>query len=100
MTFTPSEEEIAATRRSLETDATKIALAKAGHVAEAAGLRVVSIRNISVNQGDQLIFTRSAGLVMNDYKERRAGGASPQIQTASGDASLSVTVNVTVAATH
>src|SRR5450631_4087792 len=55
-TFTPTEQEIATARRQLSEDATKTAVAQADAIAKAAGMKVVAIRNISVDN-DNLSFS-------------------------------------------
>jgi hypothetical protein len=75
-------------------------VAQADTIAQAAGMKVVSIRNISVDN-DDLLFTPRAGLTMvngfegNDNKARMA-----PMDTASGDDQLSIRVNITAAATR
>jgi uncharacterized protein YggE len=96
--FTPTEEEIAAARRSLEAAATEIAIGKANNVAQAAGLHVVSIRNITVDLADELTYAPRGGLTM--YEVNGIGGANDKVQTEAGDATLSTTVNIEAAATH
>ncbi len=48
-TFTPTEEEIADARRKLSEDATKTAVAQADAIARAAGIHVVALRDINVD---------------------------------------------------
>jgi uncharacterized protein YggE len=100
--FTPTEEEIAAARRALAADATRTAMAQAENVARAASLHVISVRNIALDSDSGLSYEPRAGLVMNSLfdADKRKDSSSPQIQTESGDASLSITVDVTVAATR
>jgi uncharacterized protein YggE len=97
-TFTPTEEEISTARRSLEADATRTAIAKATNIAQAAGLRVLAVRNIAANPDGQAILATSRGMLQNDFKDAYLGGLAPQIQTESGAAALSITVSVIVAA--
>jgi uncharacterized protein YggE len=98
-TFTPTEEEIAATRRKLSEDATKTAVAQADAIAKAAGMKVVAIRNISVDSEN--IFQPaglSAEVMANSFDQRVA--AQVPVDTASGDEQLSIRVNITAAATR
>jgi uncharacterized protein YggE len=98
-TFTPTEEEIAAARRHLSEDATKTAVAQADAIAKAAGMKVVSIRNISVDSDN--IFRPSglsAGVMANTFEQRLA--VTTPVDTASGDEQLSIRVNITAAATR
>jgi uncharacterized protein YggE len=97
-TFTPTEEEIADARRHLSEDATKTAVAQADAIAKAAGMKVVSIRNISVDNDDLLTFTPRAGLTMvNGFAGNDKARTTP-VDTASGDAQLSIRVNIVAAA--
>lgn len=94
-TFTPTEQEIAEGRKKLSEDATKAAVAEAGVVAGAAGMHVVSVRNISVDNGAfqpvsvDRIMSLSAGV---------AAAPPPPIPTVAGEQQLSVSVNITAAA--
>jgi uncharacterized protein len=96
--FTPTEEEIAAARRHLSQDATKTAVAQADAIANAAGMKVVAIRDISVDNNDQLSYTPRAGLAMvNGFSADQRVRTTP-VDTASGDAQLSIRVDVRAAA--
>jgi uncharacterized protein YggE len=98
-TFTPTEEEIAKARRELSADATRTAVAQAESIANAAGMKVVSIRNIAVDTDSNPIFQTSQLEVngMMDFKKDRA---PMPVETASGDEQLSIRVNITAAASH
>ena len=98
--FTPTEEEIAAARRHLSEDATKTAIAQADAIAKAAGMKVVSIRNISVD-GDNALrpIAISAGMMANSFEYDKRDRTTP-VDTASGDEQLSIRVNITAAATR
>lgn len=93
-TFTTTEEEVAAARRKLSEDATKAAVAQADAIAGAAGMKVVAVRNINV---DNSVFqpVRMGGGGQFDAMVAKA--AIP-MQTASGEQQLSVSVNITAAA--
>ena len=52
--FTPTDEEIAAARRKLSEDATKTSIAQADAIAQAAGMKVVAIRNVNVDKSADL----------------------------------------------
>ena len=92
-TFTPTEEEIADARRKLSEDATKTAVAQADAIARAAGIHVVAVRNINVdNSVVQPMVMRGAMF------EAKALAAPVPMQAASGDQQLSVSVNITAAA--
>jgi len=95
--FTPTEQEIAEARRHLSEDATKTAVAQAEAIAKAAGMKVVAIRNISVDNDREF----QPGLISMN------GGPAPvnsvltiPVATASGDEQLSIRVNITAAATR
>ena len=95
-TFTPTEQEIADARKKLSEDATKTAVAQADAIARAAGMHVVAVRNINVDNG---VFqpVRTPQVFMNGYAGV-AKLAAPAMQAASGDQQLSVSVNITAAA--
>lgn len=95
--FTPTEQEIAEARRHLSEDATKTAVAQAEAIAKAAGMKVVAIRNISVDNDREF----QPGLISMN------GGPAPvnsvltiPVAMASGDEQLSIRVNITAAATR
>ena len=98
--FTPTEQEIADARRHLSEEATRIAGSEADAIAKAAGMKVVSLRNINVNDSG---FARTSSV---QYEDNLAGFAAaktraPQpMQAASGDDQLSVQVNIVAAATR
>ena len=97
--FLATEEETAAAQRGLAAEATRSALAEAETIAKAAGLRVVAVRTISVNQ--TLLAPRPAMAPMMAMKVAPMGAmAAPPIATEAGDQELSVTVNVVVVAIH
>ena len=104
-TFTPSEEEIAAARRALAADATKTAIAQAETIASAAGLHIVSVRNIAVDEGSTSMPFQSNSQVYTDgytgglFMMHKAAAPSP-VATASGDDELSIRVDALVAAAH
>lgn len=93
-TFTPTEEEIADARRKLSEEATKEAVAQADAIARAAGMHVVAVRNINVDNG--VVQPMPMPRVMSFA----AGVAAPAppMQTASGEQQISVSVNITAAA--
>lgn len=93
-TFTPTEEEIADARRKLSEDATKEAVAQADAIARAAGIHVVAVRNINVDNG--VVQPMRAPVYMNGFAAKAEANAP--MQAASGDQQLSVTVNITAAA--
>ena len=94
ISFTPTEEETAAARRDLSAEATRTAVAQAGAIASAAGLHVASIRTVTVDPGS----------VETPRDRFSAGGlmmmknAPAPVATQAGDATLSVSVNLTTAA--
>jgi hypothetical protein len=94
-TFTPTEEEVAAARRRLSEEATKAAVAQASAIAGAAGMKVVAVRNINVDNGMVQPMPMMRMAAVN-------GGAfappPPPMQAASGDQQISVSVNITAAA--
>jgi uncharacterized protein YggE len=98
-TFAPTEEEIAAARRHLSEDATKTAIAQADAIAKAANMKVVAVRNIIVDMDDLLMHSPGPGLTMVNGYAANDRSTSP-VDTASGDAQLSIRVNITAAATR
>ncbi len=92
-TFTPTEEEIADARKKLSEDATKTAIAQADAIARAAGMHVVAVRDINVDNGVVQPMPRAGRMF-----EAQVAAAPVAMQTASGDQQLSVTVNITAAA--
>jgi uncharacterized protein YggE len=100
-TFTPTEEEIAAARRHLSEDATKTAVAQADAIAKAAGMKVVAVRNISVDSDNNFQPVRfSAGASANSVVVNQADFGGTPVDTASGEDQLSIRVNITAAATR
>jgi len=95
-TFTPTEQEIADARRKLAEEATRTAIAQADSIAEAAGIKVVAVRNITVDNA----FYQPARINVGMMAEAAAGAAPspPPMNTAAGDQQLSVQVNITAAA--
>jgi uncharacterized protein YggE len=96
--FTPTEQEIADARSKLAGDATKTAIAQADSIARAAGIKVVAIRQINV---DNSVFepVRISARLM-DFSAGVAAAPPPPIPTVSGEQQLSVNVNITAAATR
>ena len=100
--FTPTEQEIADARRHLSEDATRIAASQADAIAKAAGLKVVAIRNISVDssgfvQSDSI--QQESNLARFAFADKKRAAPAP-VQAASGDDQLSVQVNIVAAATR
>jgi uncharacterized protein YggE len=100
--FTPTEQEIADARRKLSEEATKTAIEQADAIANAAGMKVASLRNINVDNSSLRPLPRSTASYSVEI-DGFAGGQlarntpSP-IQAESGDDQLSVSVNITAAA--
>jgi uncharacterized protein YggE len=94
--FTPTEEEIADARRKLAEDATRTAIAQADSIAEAAGIKVAAIRNISVDNSAFEPVRYNASAMM--ATAMAAAPSPPPMNTAAGDQQLSVQVNITAAA--
>lgn len=92
-TFTPTEQELDEARRKLSEEATKTAVAQADAIARAAGMKVVSVRSISVNDAGG-IAPRPMTYAMKSADSRMS------MDTAAGDQQLSVQVNITAAATR
>ena len=101
--FTATEEDIAVARRKLSEDATKTAIAQAEAIAQAAGMKVVTIRNVNVDNSPDLQL-QLASLTNGVYVDGFTGGlsrnATSPIQAAAGEDQLSVSVNITAAATR
>jgi uncharacterized protein YggE len=73
-------------------------VAQADAIAKAAGMKVVAIRNISVDSDNEFQPVRvSNGATANSVVSGYAG--SP-VDTASGEDQLSIRVNITAAATR
>jgi uncharacterized protein YggE len=100
-TFTPTEEEIAEARRHLSEDATKSAIGQAEEIARAAGMKLIAVRNINVDSNNLQGRLRSTATYANadDSGGLRDKDTLAPIQAESGDKQLSVSVNVTAAAT-
>ena len=93
-TFTPTEEEVAAARATLSAEATRTAIAQAEAISKAAGMHVVAVRTINV-EPENIFSPRPVAFAM----KMSAGMAAPApIETAAGDQSLSMRVDVTIAA--
>jgi len=92
--FTPTETEIADARRRLSEEATKTAVQQADAIARAAGMKVVAIRNISVDSDNVFRPMPFNGGVMAMKSQ------TTPMETASGDEQLSMRVNLTAAATR
>jgi uncharacterized protein YggE len=93
-TFTPTEQEISDARKKLSEDATKTAVAQADAIARAAGMHVVAVRNINVDNGMVQPMPRARVMAMN----LDATAKLDPMQAASGDQQISVSVNITAAA--
>ena len=92
-TFTPTEQEIADARKKLSEDATKEAVAQADAIARAAGMHVVAVRNINVDNGVFQPTPMNRVMALNGALDKLQ-----PMQAASGDQQLSVSVNITAAA--
>lgn len=93
-TFTPTEEEIADARKKLSEDATKTAVAQADAIARAAGMHVVAVRNINVDNGVVQPMMMRVATLQSSFDANK----TVPMQAASGDQQLSVSVNITAAA--
>jgi hypothetical protein len=95
-TFTPTEQEIADARRKLAEEATKTAIAQADSIANAAGIKLVAIRTINVDNSsfEPVRYNATSTIAM----AAGAAPAPPPMNTAAGDQQLSVQVNITAAA--
>ena len=93
--FVPTEAEMAAARRELAGQATKMAIAEAEAIAKAAGLHVVSVREITVGGEEPISPRYSAGAQMN---MRAMAAPAPPMPTVAGDQEIAVGVSVGVAA--
>jgi uncharacterized protein YggE len=98
--FTPTEEEIAEARRHLSEDATKTAVAQADAIARAAGMKVVAVRNISVDSDNVLRAVSMDTLEVNGFIGGAGAPRAVPVDTASGEDQLSIRVNITAAATR
>jgi uncharacterized protein len=92
--FTPTEQEISDARKKLSEDATKTAVAQADAIAHAAGMHVVAVRNINVDNGMVQPMPMRNGMMF----EMKAQAPAVPMQTASGEQQISVSVNITAAA--
>ena len=89
--FSPLESEVEAARRDLEIEGTKTALARAAAIAEAVGLRVLRVEQITVTAEENVV--PMGGLAMG---KAEAAAPAPAIQTASGEQEVTVRVAVQV----
>jgi len=99
--FTPTEEELDAARRQLSAEATKTSVASADSIAAAAGMRVVSVRQINVSEDNFIMSSRAdrfSGGGLEQVAKVRA--PMPNTETSAGEESLAITVNLVAAATH
>lgn len=96
-TFTPTEDEVTAARAALSAEATRTAIAQAEAIAKAAGMHVVAVRTINV-EADAPFEPRSRSFPMQAMRAMAA--PAPPIETAAGDQSLSMRVDITIAATR
>lgn len=92
--FSPLESEVEAARRDLELEGTKTALARAQAIAEAVGLRVVRVEQITVAAEENVV-------PMGGFSAGKAEAAAPAraIETATGEQEVTVRVEVEVAVT-
>jgi uncharacterized protein len=90
--FSPLESEVEAARRDLELEGTKTALARAHAIAEAAGLRVVRVEQITVVTEENEIQPLTVARPEAAAPVRAAGGMA----TATGEQEVSVKVAVQV----
>ncbi len=93
-TFTPTEEEVAAARAALSAEATRTAIAQAETIAKAAGMHVVAVRTVNV-EADAGFEPRARAFPM---QMKALAAPAPPIEIAAGDQSLSMRVDVTIAA--
>ena len=92
--FTPTEEEYTAARNTLSAEATRTAITQAEAIAKAAGMHVVAVRTINVdNTGDYMPRPMEFAMKMSVM-----AGAPAPIETASGDQALTVGVGIIIAA--
>lgn len=94
-TFSPTEEEVAAARRELASQATRDAITQGNAIATAAGLHIVAVRTINVQNDGGGFQPRVMSFAM---KTMEASSAPAPIDTAAGDQALSLRVDVTTAA--
>ncbi len=92
--FTPTEDEVAAARAALSAEANRTAIAQAEAIAKAAGMHVVAVRTINV-EADAVFEPRGRAFPM---QMKALAAPAPPIETAAGDQSLSMRVDVTIAA--
>ena len=95
--FTPTEDDLAAARRDLASSATRTAIAQADAIAKAAGMHVVSVRHINV-ENESTIYPRPVSMMARAMKVDSA--PMPDIETSAGDQDVSLAVSITVAATR
>lgn len=93
--FTPTEEEIAKARRELSAEATRTAIAQGEAIAAAAGLHLASIRTINVDGSAP--FSPRPQMYANALMDKQRLASTP-IDTEAGEQSLSMQVEVTIAA--
>ena len=89
--FTPLESDIDAARRDLAIEATKTALARADAIAQAAGVRVVRIEDITVRSEESAV-----PLQFKSARAMEAPAPARAIETATGEQEISVRVLVQV----
>ena len=89
--FTPLESDIDAARRDLAIEATKTALARADAIAQAAGVRVVRIEDITVRSEESAV-----PLQFKSARAMEAPAPARAIETATGEQEVSVRVLVQV----
>jgi len=90
--FSPLESEVEAARRDLELEGTKTALTRAHAIAEAVGLRVVGVEQISVVTEENEIQPFTVAKAEAPAGSRAMGG----IATATGEQEVTVRVAVQV----
>jgi len=99
--FTATEEEIAVAQRKLSEDATRAAIEQANGIAKSAGMKVVAIRKIGIDDANHPVSYGSFQYLMPGVQEdSRLGGQGVPIEVAPGDQVLSLRVDVTAAATR
>jgi uncharacterized protein YggE len=89
--FRPLESDIDAARRDLAIEATKTALARADAIAQAAGVRVVRIEDITVRSEESAV-----PLQFKSARAMEAPAPARAIETATGEQEVSVRVLVQV----
>jgi len=94
--FTPTEKEIADARQHLSEEATRNAVTQADAIAKAAGMHVVSIRRITVNNDQGVRPMPLNGRVLAMAKT----AVDAPIDVEAGDQQLNLRVDITAAAAH